>query len=73
MSCRKIPNRSQALASVRAVTRQETTALVVDAKLYHANLSRVDSTDAHAAVCRDVSYQIYLDYVVHVRLGVILR
>ena len=39
---------------MRAVTRQETTAAVVDSEVYEKNLATVDPKDAHAAVCREV-------------------
>lgn len=40
---------------MRAVTRQETTAVVVDPELYDKQLNRVDPSDSHAAICREVS------------------
>lgn len=40
--------------SVRAVTRQETTAAVVDVDLFAEKLLRTNYSDSHAAVCREV-------------------
>lgn len=39
---------------MRAVTRQETTAVMLDAELYDKHLHIVDPSDSHAAVCREV-------------------
>ena len=44
----------QAKLSVRAVTREETSAALLDSDLYDKNLARFDPKDAHAAVCREV-------------------
>lgn len=45
----------QAVLNVRAVTRETTTAAVVDAELYDKQLSEVDPSDEHARVCRQVT------------------
>lgn len=39
---------------MRAVTRQETTAVMLDAELYDKQLNKIDPSDSHAAVCREV-------------------
>ncbi len=40
--------------SVRAVTRQETVAAIVDGEVYAKNLVRMNYSDSHSAVCREV-------------------
>lgn len=42
------------ILSVRAVTRQETTAAVVDGDLYAEHLVRMNYSDSHSTVCREV-------------------
>ena len=40
---------------MRAVTREETTAVSVDVELYEGQLSRVGPTDKHTVVCHEVT------------------
>ncbi|CAM9216898.1 unnamed protein product [Ectocarpus sp. 13 AM-2016] len=52
------PNSEESVLSVRAVTREETTAAVVDTEIYANGLARENYSDSHSAVCREVLAQL---------------
>ncbi|CAM9375137.1 unnamed protein product [Ectocarpus sp. 12 AP-2014] len=52
------PNSEESVLSVRAVTREETTAAVVDSEIYANGLARENYSDSHSAVCREVLAQL---------------
>ncbi|CAM9569155.1 unnamed protein product [Pylaiella littoralis] len=54
----EFPLSEESVQSVRAVTRRETTVAVVDSELYTRNLSRVNYSDSHSAICREVLAQL---------------
>ncbi|CBN77023.1 hypothetical protein Esi_0026_0048 [Ectocarpus siliculosus] len=52
------PNSEESVLSVRAVTREGTTAAVVDTEVYANGLARENYSDSHSAVCREVLAQL---------------